>query len=94
MTTLEVVTVFFSPLSRSFTQVFCVSADEVDQISTRTLAVARYKHNHDWMNDVFRQAAYRMPCVCQIVKKTIYLFIYSQQNNATSNEPLFHFFKD
>ncbi|KAF8158213.1 hypothetical protein B0H34DRAFT_445707 [Crassisporium funariophilum] len=34
------------------------SGDEVDQISTRTLAVARYKRNHDWMNDVFRQAAY------------------------------------
>ena len=53
-----------------------MSADEIDQISTRTLAVARYKHNHDWMNDVFRQAAYRMPYVCQTVKKTFYLFIY------------------
>ncbi|KAF8798883.1 hypothetical protein BYT27DRAFT_7121926 [Phlegmacium glaucopus] len=34
------------------------SGDEVDQISTRTLAIARYKHNHDWMNEVFCQAAY------------------------------------
>ncbi|KAF8967124.1 hypothetical protein BDZ97DRAFT_1656982 [Flammula alnicola] len=34
------------------------SGDEVDQISTRTLALARYKRNHDWMNDVFFQAAF------------------------------------
>ncbi len=32
--------------------------DEVDQISSRTLALARYKRNHDWMNDVFNQAAF------------------------------------
>ena len=45
--------------------VFCVetspnslSADEVDTISTRALAVARYKRNHDWMNEVFHQAAF------------------------------------
>ena len=50
----------------SYNFVFLIShlhpmyADEVDQISTRTLAIARYKHNHDWMNDVFCQAAYRM----------------------------------
>ncbi|KAF9485907.1 hypothetical protein BDN70DRAFT_870852 [Pholiota conissans] len=34
------------------------SGDEVDMISTRTLALARYKRNHDWMNDVFNQAAF------------------------------------
>ncbi|KAF9561307.1 hypothetical protein CPC08DRAFT_664416 [Agrocybe pediades] len=34
------------------------SGDEIDQISTRTLALARYKRNHDWMNDVFAQAAF------------------------------------
>lgn len=34
------------------------SGDEVDQISTRSLALARYKRNHDWMNDVFHQAAF------------------------------------
>ncbi|KAF8195534.1 hypothetical protein BJ912DRAFT_957368 [Pholiota molesta] len=34
------------------------SGDEVDSISTRTLALARYKRNHDWMNDVFNQAAF------------------------------------
>ncbi|KAF9046513.1 hypothetical protein BJ165DRAFT_1472230, partial [Panaeolus papilionaceus] len=34
------------------------SGDEVDQISSRTLASARYKRNHDWMNEVFIQAAF------------------------------------
>ncbi|PPR00439.1 hypothetical protein CVT24_004500 [Panaeolus cyanescens] len=34
------------------------SGDEVDQISSRTLASARYKRNHDWMNEVFFQAAF------------------------------------
>ncbi|KDR82618.1 hypothetical protein GALMADRAFT_238026 [Galerina marginata CBS 339.88] len=34
------------------------SGDEIDQISTRTLALARYKRNHDWMNEVFHQAAF------------------------------------
>ncbi|KIM43265.1 hypothetical protein M413DRAFT_399631 [Hebeloma cylindrosporum] len=34
------------------------SGDEIDQISTRTLATARYKRNHDWMNEVFHQAAF------------------------------------
>jgi hypothetical protein len=34
------------------------SGDEVDQISTRTLAIARYKRNHDWMNEVFHHAAF------------------------------------
>jgi hypothetical protein len=35
-----------------------VLPDEVDQISTRTLAIARYKRNHDWMNEVFHHAAF------------------------------------
>jgi hypothetical protein len=35
-----------------------MALDEVDSISTRTLALARYKRNHDWMNDVFNQAAF------------------------------------
>jgi hypothetical protein len=34
-------------------------ADEIDQISTRTLALARYKRNHDWMNQVFYHAAFK-----------------------------------
>ncbi|KAF5309335.1 hypothetical protein D9611_014001 [Ephemerocybe angulata] len=34
------------------------SDDETDQISTRTLALTRYKRNHEFMNDVFRQAAF------------------------------------
>ncbi|KAF8073561.1 hypothetical protein FPV67DRAFT_752959 [Lyophyllum atratum] len=34
------------------------SGDEVDQISTRTLALNRYKRNHDMMNEVFKFAAY------------------------------------
>ncbi|KAF8890034.1 hypothetical protein CPB84DRAFT_1963963, partial [Gymnopilus junonius] len=34
------------------------SGDEVDQISTRTLALTRYKRNHEWMNEVFHQAAF------------------------------------
>ena len=34
------------------------SGDEIDQLSTRTLALARYKRNHDWMNEVFCQAAF------------------------------------
>ncbi|CAA7261473.1 unnamed protein product [Cyclocybe aegerita] len=34
------------------------SGDEVDQISTRTLAMARYKRNHEWMNEVFHRAAF------------------------------------
>ena len=34
------------------------SDDETDQISTRTLALARYKRNHELMSDVFRQAAF------------------------------------
>ncbi|KAG5652971.1 hypothetical protein H0H81_002869 [Sphagnurus paluster] len=34
------------------------SGDEIDQISTRTLALNRYKRNHDMMNEVFKFAAY------------------------------------
>ncbi|PPQ67974.1 hypothetical protein CVT25_000454 [Psilocybe cyanescens] len=34
------------------------NTDEMDQYPTRTLALARYKRNHDWMNDVFNQAAF------------------------------------
>lgn len=33
--------------------------DDGDFISSRALALARYKRNHDFMNDVFRHAAYR-----------------------------------
>ncbi|KNZ73233.1 SWI/SNF and RSC complexes subunit ssr4 [Termitomyces sp. J132] len=34
------------------------SGDEIDHISTRTLALNRYKRNHDMMNEVFQFAAY------------------------------------
>ncbi|KAG6841024.1 hypothetical protein C0991_002572 [Blastosporella zonata] len=34
------------------------SGDEIDHISTRTLALNRYKRNHDMMNEVFKYAAY------------------------------------
>jgi len=34
------------------------SGDEMDQISTRTLALNRYKRNHDMMNEVFQYAAF------------------------------------
>jgi len=33
------------------------SADEIDQISTRSLALTRYKRNHELMNEVFMYAA-------------------------------------
>lgn len=32
--------------------------DEADFVSTRSLALARYRRNHDFMNDIFRHAAY------------------------------------
>ncbi|KAG6808775.1 hypothetical protein H0H92_002955 [Tricholoma furcatifolium] len=32
--------------------------DEIDHISTRALALNRYKRNHDMMNEVFKFAAY------------------------------------
>ncbi|KAK7025540.1 hypothetical protein VNI00_015893 [Paramarasmius palmivorus] len=35
------------------------SGDEGDMISTKTLALTRYKRNHDLMNEVFTQAGYR-----------------------------------
>ncbi|KAJ3555780.1 hypothetical protein NM688_g2382 [Phlebia brevispora] len=35
------------------------SADEQDLISTRTLALTRYRRNHEYMNEVFMQAAFR-----------------------------------
>jgi len=38
-----------------------VPIDEVDSISARTLALTRYKRNHEWMNEVFYQAAYGTP---------------------------------
>ncbi|KAJ3749564.1 hypothetical protein DFH05DRAFT_1521183 [Lentinula detonsa] len=34
------------------------SGDEVDSISTRTLALTRYKRNHDLMNEVFVKASF------------------------------------
>ena len=34
--------------------------DELDHISTRSLALARYKRNHDIMNAVFMHAAFGM----------------------------------
>ncbi|RDB14897.1 SWI/SNF and RSC complexes subunit ssr4 [Hypsizygus marmoreus] len=34
------------------------SEDDTDQISTRTLAMNRYRRNHDIMNEVFKFAAY------------------------------------
>ncbi|KAJ7599637.1 hypothetical protein C8J56DRAFT_1010257 [Mycena floridula] len=34
------------------------SADEADMTSTKTLAMTRYRRNHDFMNEVFRHAAY------------------------------------
>ncbi|KAF5382783.1 hypothetical protein D9615_002756 [Tricholomella constricta] len=34
------------------------SGDDIDQISARTLALNRYKRNHDMMNEVFKFAAY------------------------------------
>jgi hypothetical protein len=33
-------------------------AEDLDSISTRSLALTRYKRNHDLMNEVFRQAAF------------------------------------
>lgn len=34
------------------------SADESDMISARTLALTRYKRNHEFMNEVFMYAAF------------------------------------
>ncbi|KAF9454857.1 hypothetical protein P691DRAFT_655442 [Macrolepiota fuliginosa MF-IS2] len=34
------------------------SGDEADQVSSRTLAMARYKRNHEMMNEVFQTAAF------------------------------------
>ncbi|THH16176.1 hypothetical protein EW146_g4421 [Bondarzewia mesenterica] len=34
------------------------STDEIDHISTRTLAMTRYKRNHDFMHEVFMYAAF------------------------------------
>ena len=60
-----------------------VSADEVDQISTRTLAVARYKHNHDWMNDIFCQAAYRIFEFINLSHHFVLTFLFPSANKAT-----------
>ena len=35
------------------------SADESETISTRTLALTRYRRNHEFMNEVFVHAAFR-----------------------------------
>ncbi|KZP09124.1 hypothetical protein FIBSPDRAFT_1052009 [Athelia psychrophila] len=37
------------------------SGDEADQISTRSLALTRYKRNHEHMNEVFQYAAFGDP---------------------------------
>ncbi|KZP09117.1 hypothetical protein FIBSPDRAFT_938639 [Athelia psychrophila] len=37
------------------------SRDEADQISTRSLALTRYKRNHELMNEVFQYAAFGHP---------------------------------
>ena len=37
------------------------SLDEADQISTRSLALTRYKRNHELMNEVFQYAAFGDP---------------------------------
>lgn len=34
------------------------SADELEHISTRALALTRYKRNHELMNEVFMHAAF------------------------------------
>lgn len=34
------------------------SADELENISTKTLALTRYKRNHELMNEVFAYAAF------------------------------------
>jgi uncharacterized small protein (DUF1192 family) len=36
-------------------------ADEIEQISTRSLALTRYKRNHELMNEVFQFAAFGDP---------------------------------
>ena len=52
-----------------------VFPDETEQISTRTLALNRYKRNHDIMNEVFHYAAYgpfyfRAPNSCRLTRHT------------------------
>lgn len=32
--------------------------DETETISTRTLAMTRYRRNHDFMEEIFKQAAW------------------------------------
>ena len=36
------------------------ATDEIEHITTRSLALARYKRNHEFMNEVFMQAAFGM----------------------------------
>lgn len=48
--------------------------DELDHISTRSLALARYKRNHDIMNAVFMHAAFgtKIPEVYRILSSDDY----------------------
>jgi hypothetical protein len=41
-----------------FLNFFITISDELETISTRTLAQSRYQRNHEFMNDVFVQAAF------------------------------------
>ena len=53
--TLEVRT---SSFTVAMPEVSYTSLDEHEHISTRSLALARYKRNHDYMNEVFNHAAF------------------------------------
>ena len=67
-------------------------ADESETISTRTLALTRYRRNHEFMNEVFMYAAFG-ECVLVETSRTFTNIFIAGDKKATPPPPPFSIFK-
>src|ERR1700722_11979842 len=66
------------------------SADETEHISTRALALTRYRRNHDLMNEVFIHAAFRKSSLVTFLIKKKSFPPHSQSSRSCTTFPLLH----